>query len=166
MQAKSKAQQRLFGMVHAVQKGEMRSPSKKIRELAERVRMQDAHEFASTKQKGLPERKEEKRKKRRKQSAAGKFLPPAVEVAIEKWANPTNGLNFRTLLSSMQSPSGRDGAAAILERLLQRQGVQLPPQPQLSTVDGKPSNAGNNPLGTRAGGFGIQHNVERRQGTL
>jgi len=57
MPARSKAQQRLFGMVHAVQKGEMKAPSAKIRELARRVNPQDARDFAATRRKGLPEKK-------------------------------------------------------------------------------------------------------------
>jgi hypothetical protein len=59
MPAKSKAQQRLFGMVHAIQKGEAKPGhfSKKIREMAKRVDPGDAKDFASTKTKGLPEKK-------------------------------------------------------------------------------------------------------------
>lgn len=63
MPAKSKSQQRLFGIVHAIQKGEVRPGkfSKKIREMARRVDPGDAKDFASTKTKGLPENKEEKK---------------------------------------------------------------------------------------------------------
>ena len=59
MPAKSKSQQRLFGIVHAIQKGEARPGrfSKKIRDMAKRVDPGDAKDFASTKTKGLPEKK-------------------------------------------------------------------------------------------------------------
>lgn len=59
MPARSKAQQRLFGIVHAIQKGEANPKgfSKKIRELAERVDPDDAEHFAATKAKELPEKK-------------------------------------------------------------------------------------------------------------
>ena len=62
--AKSRAQQRLFGMVHAVQEGEMKPPSKEVAELAKEVKKTDAEEIASTKHKGLPERKQKKKKKK------------------------------------------------------------------------------------------------------
>lgn len=58
MPAKSKAQQRLFGMVHAVQKGDMKAPSKQVAEVARSIGKGDAKDFAETKQKGLPEKKE------------------------------------------------------------------------------------------------------------
>ena len=59
MPAKSKSQQRLFGIVHAIQKGEVKPGrfSKKIMEMAKRVDPGDAKDFASTKTKGLPEKK-------------------------------------------------------------------------------------------------------------
>ena len=59
MPAKSKSQQRLFGMVHALQKGEAKSSqfSKKIREMARRVDPQDARDFAATQTRRLPEKK-------------------------------------------------------------------------------------------------------------
>lgn len=56
MPAKSKSQQRLFGMVHACQKsGEACSPE--VKKIAGEISKKDAEEFASTKHKGLPERK-------------------------------------------------------------------------------------------------------------
>jgi len=59
MPAKSKSQQRLFGMIHAIQKGDVKPGkfSKKIREMAKRVDPGDARDFASTKTKSLPEKK-------------------------------------------------------------------------------------------------------------
>ena len=59
MPAKSKSQQRLFGIVHAIQKGDVKASRfpKRIREMARRVDPGDAADFASTKSKGLPEKK-------------------------------------------------------------------------------------------------------------
>lgn len=54
--AVSKAQQRFMGMVHAVQKGEMKAPSKKIASAAKGMTKKAGHEFAATKHKGLPEK--------------------------------------------------------------------------------------------------------------
>jgi hypothetical protein len=56
--AKSVEQQRLFGMAHAVQKGEL-SPNKvggAVKKIAKDVSPKDVEDFASTKHKGLPEK--------------------------------------------------------------------------------------------------------------
>ena len=56
MPSKSKSQQRFMGMVHALQKGEIK-PSKvsdKIKKVAKSIDYDDADDFASTKHKGLP----------------------------------------------------------------------------------------------------------------
>jgi len=53
----SRAQQRFFGMVRAEQKGEMEDASPKVKEAAKSMKEKDVHDFASTKHKGLPEKK-------------------------------------------------------------------------------------------------------------
>jgi rubrerythrin len=58
MPAVSKAQQRFMGMVHAVQKGDMDAPSKEVEKAADSMSDKDAKDFASTKHKGLPNKKE------------------------------------------------------------------------------------------------------------
>ena len=58
MPARSKSQQKLMAMVYAVQKGKMKSPSKKVEELADSMSQDSAKDFASTKHTGLPEKKE------------------------------------------------------------------------------------------------------------
>ena len=56
MPAKSKAQQRFMGMVHAAQKGEgVASPE--VAQAAKSMSKKSATEFANTKQGGLPEHK-------------------------------------------------------------------------------------------------------------
>jgi hypothetical protein len=59
--AKSKEQQRLFGMAHAVQKGDL--PASKVggavKKIAKDVSAKDVEDFASTKHKGLPEKVDE-----------------------------------------------------------------------------------------------------------
>jgi len=54
MPAKSKAQQRFMGMVHAVQKGDMEAPSPEVAKAAADMDDKSAKDFASTKHKGLP----------------------------------------------------------------------------------------------------------------
>ena len=58
MPSKSKSQQRFMGMVHALKKGEL-SPSKvskDVKDAAKSMSKKDAHDFASTKHKGKPEK--------------------------------------------------------------------------------------------------------------
>ena len=59
MPAKSKAQQRFFGMVRATQKGEMDSPSPEVSKAASSMSKSDVKKFAKTKHKGLPSKVEE-----------------------------------------------------------------------------------------------------------
>lgn len=56
MPSHSKSQQRLFGMVHAAQQGELKHPSGKIRSMAKSISKSDVTHFAQTKHKGLPEK--------------------------------------------------------------------------------------------------------------
>jgi hypothetical protein len=58
MPAKSKAQQRFFGMVRAAQKGEMASPSSEVSKAATSMSKSDVKKFAKTKHKGLPNKVE------------------------------------------------------------------------------------------------------------
>lgn len=58
--AKSKAQQRLFGMARAVQKGVIETPSKKVASIAAEVEPKEVEKFAKTKHTGLPNRKKKK----------------------------------------------------------------------------------------------------------
>ena len=63
MPSVSKAQQRFMGMVRATQKGEMKNPSPEVQDAANSMKKKDAKDFASTKHKGLPEKKEVKEAK-------------------------------------------------------------------------------------------------------
>ena len=54
----SKSQQRFFGMVRKTQKeGEKKAPSPEVARVAASIKKKDAKDFASTKHKGLPEKK-------------------------------------------------------------------------------------------------------------
>ena len=60
MPAKSKSQQRLFGMVHAYNKGELhgsRSLRRRIAAISRHISDEDARHFAKTPHDGLPEKK-------------------------------------------------------------------------------------------------------------
>ena len=56
MPAKSKAQQKFFGMVRAYQTGEMPDASSAVKNVAKSISKKDAEDFASTKHKGLPKK--------------------------------------------------------------------------------------------------------------
>ena len=59
MPSKSKSQQQFMGMVHACQKYG-KCASAEVRKTAKSIKPDDAEDFASTKHKGLPKRKEKK----------------------------------------------------------------------------------------------------------
>lgn len=64
MPSVSRSQQRYMGMVHACQKsGDCASPE--VKKTAKSISFKDADEFASTKHKGLPEKKKPKKKKKK-----------------------------------------------------------------------------------------------------
>ena len=68
--AVSKKQQKFMGMVHATQKGE-KPASKEVAKVAKSMGKKDAEDFASTKHKGLPEKKKPEGKKKEKTAEAG-----------------------------------------------------------------------------------------------
>jgi hypothetical protein len=81
--AVSKKQQRFMGMVHATQKGE-KAPSKEVAKVAKEMPKKAAKDFASTKQKGLPEKAPKKdakseapNKKEKTEEAGGTGTPTA-----------------------------------------------------------------------------------------
>jgi len=79
--AVSKKQQKFMGMVHATQKGE-KAPSKEVAKVAKTMKKKDAEDFASTKHKGLPEKKKSEGKKKEKEvdessTTAGSVAPAA-----------------------------------------------------------------------------------------
>jgi len=55
MPAKSKSQQRLFGMALAQKRGKMKGASKKVKEIAKEMPEKEIEKFAKTKRKGLKE---------------------------------------------------------------------------------------------------------------
>ena len=59
--AVSRAQQKFMGMVRSAQKGEMENPSPEVSKVAASMKKKDVKDFASTKHKGLPAKKEDKK---------------------------------------------------------------------------------------------------------
>ena len=56
--AVSKSQQKFFAMVRAKQKGKMKDASPEVKKAADSMSKKDVKDFASTKHKGLPDKKE------------------------------------------------------------------------------------------------------------
>jgi hypothetical protein len=88
MPAKSKKQQRIMGMAHAIQTGEM-SPSESpaAAKIARTMKPGDVEEFASTKLKGLPEKKNSKPKRPKRPNPP----EPPGEPMAEPAPNPNLG---------------------------------------------------------------------------
>ena len=59
MPAVSKAQQKFFGIVRAIQKGEIEPTAPETAKAAATMKKKDVKDFASTDHKGLPEKKKE-----------------------------------------------------------------------------------------------------------
>lgn len=81
MPAKSKSQQRLFGMVHAYNKGELQcSPAlrKRIAAIAAGISDEDARHFAETSHKGLPNVKEAQ------EAVPFKLSPQEMRIIVSK----------------------------------------------------------------------------------
>ena len=112
MPAVSKSQQKFFGIVRAIQKGEMAPTTPETAKAAADMKKSDVKKFASTKHKGLPEKKkisekidltdrkqmrriadaEKRHKEQDKRMKFGKFYDKAKEARdrlrpgeIKKW---------------------------------------------------------------------------------
>jgi hypothetical protein len=86
--AVSKKQQRFMGMVHATQKGE-KATSKEVGKVAKTMKKKDAEDFASTKQKGLPEKVSGKKEEVEETTTSG-----SVATAAPSGKAKSGGMSF------------------------------------------------------------------------
>jgi hypothetical protein len=91
--AVSKKQQKFMGMVHATQKGE-KAPSKEVAKVAKSMGKKDAEDFASTKHKGLPEKKKPEGKKKEKTEESGVGGTTSGSVATAPASSGKGGMSF------------------------------------------------------------------------
>lgn len=97
MPSKSKAQQRYFGMVHACKKSDYKDcASEEVEETARGIKDKDAKDFASTKHKGLPNKKETNEmkdllKQMIREVMAGSENLSADEPEVETHGQPLQG---------------------------------------------------------------------------
>ena len=82
--ARSRAQQKLFGIVRSYQKGELENPSPEVEKIASTVSKSDVKKMASTKHTGLPEKK--KIEEVAFLAAAGKVALAAGKGAVKQKA--------------------------------------------------------------------------------
>ena len=97
MPSKSKAQQRYMGMVHACKKSDYKDcASKEVEDTARGMKAKDAKDFASTKHKGLPDKKEKNEMK--------DLIKQMVREAMEDMQPPQGeGLEGQELLDALAS---------------------------------------------------------------
>ena len=132
MPAKSKAQQRFFGMVHACQKtGKCASPE--VKKVAGDIDYDDADDFASTKHKGLPEKKEdEKDESYSPYSFRGWVQRRLAREHAEPMVQPhsavdSDGVEHARYIVQTPSTPPVEVDAAQLRRLQDRRSGQTPP---------------------------------------
>lgn len=97
MPAKSKSQQRLFGMVHAYKQGKLKNAPKKIKDVAKHISDEDAKDFAKTKSSKLPEKKASP-------NASG--IAQGLEATGNSLASATGG--FSHLMSLLKGMNMKD----------------------------------------------------------
>ena len=106
--AVSKAQQRFMGMVHAVKKGDMSAPSSEVAKAVSSMKNKDAKDFASTKHKGLPDKKEVDEATRYAQETGKSFKSGKERVQGGSMKNNKAFQNVNKTLRSMQGrPEGQ-----------------------------------------------------------
>ena len=88
----SRAQQRFFGMVRAAQDGKMKSPSPEVAKAAKEMTTKQAHDFAATKHKGLPEKKEVKEEISLVEKMIAQYSP-ICEIELDLTEAPKNTIS-------------------------------------------------------------------------
>ena len=92
MPSVSKKQQRFMGMVHACKKsGGEDCASPEVEKAAKSIKAKDAKDFASTKHKGLPEKKKEKNEMKIKGSELKQIVKEELEKMISEGDHPDWG---------------------------------------------------------------------------
>lgn len=121
MPAKSKKQQRFFGLVHAYLNGKIKNPSSDVKRVAKSMSSEDVDHFAKTKHEGLPEKvaetQEELAARWEAQRAAGLHMPSPVKQAP--------GAPYTSFLDRIAAMFAREPTQAELEERFYRQHPEL-----------------------------------------
>jgi hypothetical protein len=107
----SRAQQRFFGMVRAAQDGKMKSPSPEVTKAAKEMTTKQAHDFAATKHKGLPEKKEVKEEISLVEKMIVQYSPIS-EIELDLTEAPKDTISGGTSKSAMYKSQAKGARAA------------------------------------------------------
>ena len=107
MPAVSKAQQRFMGMVYAAKKGDMPNPSPEVAAAAASMKKKDAKDFASTKHKGLPEKKRVEEKIDLTDRRQMRRITDAEKRHKKQDARMKYGKNFKKFVKDAESAKNR-----------------------------------------------------------
>ena len=156
--ALSKQQQKFMGMVYAVKKGDMAAPSPEVAKAAAGMTKKQAKDFAKTKHKGLPQKKEVK------EGATEAPMSPQ-EIALQKRKTQIDQMIARKRQQSLQKankPADKPVNEASEDRLrdqrMERGGVdgntnyRRPPAKKLSNAE----------LGIKPGKTAVQKAMEKK----
>ena len=109
MPAVSKAQQKFFGIVRAIQKGEMAPTTPETAKAAADMKKTDVKKFASTKHKGLPDKKEVKEESNpripRKKGQPANSKKHSDLYTDENPKGTIHGLGFKNVATAKESVS-------------------------------------------------------------
>jgi hypothetical protein len=133
--AVSKKQQKFMGMVHAAQKGE-KPASKEVGKVAKSMGKKDAEDFASTKHKGLPEKKAKKKEVDETTTSGSVSVAPAGGKATSMFGKGVYegalAKSFNTKLNtvltegmSINMSVGEDGTKSLSVNATDEDAVQL-----------------------------------------
>ena len=134
--AVSKKQQRFMGMVHAAQKKGGKASSSEVAKVAKTMKKKDAKDFASTKHKGLPEKKKKKTKEGinslDRPKAAFKNKPNPKTGEYDEWKPTTRKDNeIKTNWSVQQDITNRNGK---IKAAAKKQAIRHKEKPDTPTL--------------------------------
>jgi hypothetical protein len=93
--AVSKAQRKFMGMAHAMQKGEkIKGASPELKKVAKTMKPSDTHDFAATKEKGLPEKVKAKKEESKEEKVDETTVAGSVAPAQNAAPKASKGMQF------------------------------------------------------------------------
>ena len=122
--AVSKKQQKFMGMVHATQKGE-KAPSKEVAKTAKSMGKKDAEDFASTKHKGLPEKKKPEGKKDASKEAPKKKKEKTEEAGGTDTPTASSGFSYGKGIYDSMNRDLEDMIAESMSRLDESMNISM-----------------------------------------
>ena len=120
MPAVSKKQQRFFGIVRAAQKGTLKGEaSPQVQRVASSIKKKDAKDFASTKHKGLPMKKEEVIKEEEYDRWRDRQLERGT---YRSWSDKNRPTNSGSNTAGKKKPSGMSALEKVKADIIKKHG--------------------------------------------